>query len=137
MFPPEMIDYSPYHPQKLDVFLCGIVLFTMVIGISPINQRAKKNDKLYKYFANNQSHLLWKGFRLKSNLDVSDEFKNLVEQLLHHNYKCRLNFDEILEHDWITKGKVFESGSEDLKNEMEAIKQIEITYKNKYNLKEV
>jgi len=37
VFPPEMIEYRPYSPLKVDVFLCGLVLFTMVCGMSPIH----------------------------------------------------------------------------------------------------
>lgn len=37
----------------------------MVCGMSPITSKAKKTDKIYKYFANNMSHKLWKALKDK------------------------------------------------------------------------
>lgn len=92
----------------------------MVCGMSPINYRARKNDKLYKYFANNMSHVLWKGLREKRGLNVSEEFKNIIQLMIHYDYKMRPSFNEIMDHVWIRKGDIY--SEEELKEIMESIK---------------
>jgi len=34
---------------------------------------------MYQYFANNMSHKLWKAFKEKKKIEVSEEFKELIE----------------------------------------------------------
>ncbi|KRX10460.1 Protein kinase-like domain [Pseudocohnilembus persalinus] len=117
---PEIIDYKAYVPEKIDVFACGIVLFQLVVGQSPINTKARKTDKIYKYFANNMTHKIWKQLKDKKNLKVSDEFKNLIELMINFNYKQRPTFKQILQHEWFKKGSIYTEQKE-LKQQMQSI----------------
>lgn len=49
---PELFDEnSVVDLEKVDVFACGVTLFSMHMGFSPIMDWAREKDPLYKFFA--------------------------------------------------------------------------------------
>lgn len=50
MAPELFIDNETIDLEKVDVFACGVTLFSMHIGFSPILERAHPRDALFKFF---------------------------------------------------------------------------------------
>lgn len=45
---PEMEEYQPYLPSKLDIFALGVTMFEVVFGFLPFMQKDRCDDRLFK-----------------------------------------------------------------------------------------
>ena len=87
-----------YDGIKNDVFSLGVLLFVITIGEFPFESSTYSDDK-YKFIIKGRFSKFWENF----NIDISDEFKDLINKLLSLNPAKRLTTDEIIKHPWIIK----------------------------------
>jgi serine/threonine protein kinase len=79
---PEMIEGKEYDGTLVDVFSLGVVLFNMVSGHRPFKS-AEQNDSCYTHFWNELPSNYWAYIEeFKPQGFYSDEFKDLINQVL-------------------------------------------------------
>ena len=88
-----------YDGVKNDIFSLGVLLFVITIGVFPFDS-ATYSDEKYKFIIKGRYRQFWEFF---SDVDISEEFKDLINNLLSLNPSKRLSIDEILNHPWILK----------------------------------
>ena len=88
-----------YNGIKNDIFSLGVLLFVITIGEFPF-ESATYSDEKYKFIIKGQYDRFWKYF---NHIDVSDEFKDLINGLIRLNPSKRLTTEEILKHPWLIK----------------------------------
>lgn len=86
---PEMIANKKYNGLQVDVWSCGVILFAMVCGYLPFEDSNTSN--LYKKILSG-SYVL-PPF-------VSDDLKDLLENILCVDPEKRYNITQILAHRW-------------------------------------
>ena len=84
---------------KSDIFSLGVLLFVITVGNFPFI-RPSYSDEKYKYIVKKNYARFWDYF---SYIEISEEFKDLINNLISITPSQRLNLDEILEHPWIKK----------------------------------
>ena len=87
--PPEMLKGKKYNGVYSDIWSCGIILYTMLVGNLPCSE--SKEELLYQ-------NIITHNFYYPENL--SDDAIDLIEHLLKINPEERYNFDEIKVHPW-------------------------------------
>ena len=87
--PPEMLKGKKYNGVYSDIWSCGIILYTMLVGNLPCSE--SKEELLYQ-------NIVTHNFYYPENL--SDDAIDLIEHLLKINPEERYNFDEIKVHPW-------------------------------------
>ena len=87
--PPEMLKGKKYNGIFSDIWSCGIILYTMLIGNLPCSE--SKEELVYQ-------NIITHNFYYPENL--SDDAIDLIEHLLKINPEERYNFDEIKAHPW-------------------------------------
>ena len=87
--PPEMLKGKKYNGIFSDIWSCGIILYTMLVGNLPCSE--SKEELVYQ-------NIITHNFYYPENL--SDDAIDLIEHLLKINPKERYNFDEIKAHPW-------------------------------------
>jgi 5'-AMP-activated protein kinase, catalytic alpha subunit len=96
--PPEIHLNLPYVPAKSDIFAAGYILFTLITGKPPINY-AKVDDYFYNAIMRGNFPRFWlkQTKRLGKNDDYfSDDFKNLINSMLHSDPNKRATLETIL-----------------------------------------
>ena len=88
-----------FNGIKNDIFSLGVLLFVITIGEFPF-ESATYSDEKYKYIIKGRFRQFWEFFNC---VDISEEFKNLINSLISLNPAKRLSIDEILNHPWILK----------------------------------
>ena len=88
-----------YDGIKNDIFSLGVLLFVITIGEFPFESATYSDDK-YKFIIKGRFSKFWENF---NNIDISDEFKDLINRLISLNPSKRLTTDEIIKHPWIIK----------------------------------
>lgn len=91
---PEVVAGIPYNPKLADVWSLGVILFIMLNGIMPFNDK-----HLYKLLKA-QWNKNWE-FQPKVKDIVSPSAKNIVKQILEPDITLRLTVNRILAHDWV------------------------------------
>lgn len=84
---------------KNDIFSLGVLLFVITIGDFPFIN-ASFSDEKYKFIIKKNYERFWEFF---NNIEISDEFKDLINNLIGLNPSQRFTIDQILEHPWIKK----------------------------------
>jgi len=108
---PEMVRGLKYHGAGVDIWSCGIVLYTMVCGYLPFED--DNQEKLFMKIAKGN-------FSIPSH--VSPHCKDLMKSILNTDPSKRFNFSKIKEHTWfkmgfnITKFNIFDSPGLSLKD---------------------
>ena len=87
--PPEMLKGKKYNGICSDIWSCGIILYTMLVGNLPCSD--SKEEIVYQ-------NIITHNFFYPENL--SDDAIDLIEHLLKINPEERYNFDEIKAHPW-------------------------------------
>ena len=87
--PPEMLKGKKYNGIFSDIWSCGIILYTMLVGNLPCSE--SKEELVYQ-------NIITHNFYYPENL--SDDAIDLIEHLLKINPEERYNFDEIKAHPW-------------------------------------
>ena len=84
---------------KSDIFSLGVLLFVITIGNCPF-LNASFSDETYRYIIKKNYERFWEFF---SDIEISEEFKDLINKLININPSQRLDIEQILEHPWIKK----------------------------------
>ena len=91
---PEMVAGKKYDGFKIDVWSSGIILYAMLCGYLPFED--KNNESLFKKI-------------LKCNVDypkfISDEAKSLLNKILVNDLDKRVNIEDIKKHPFFIRGK--------------------------------
>ena len=84
---------------KNDIFSLGVLLFVITVGDFPFGRPNISDDK-YRYIIKKNYNRFWKYF---SNIDISEEFKDLINNLICNTPSQRFDIEQILEHPWMQK----------------------------------
>ena len=93
----------PYVGESVDLFASAVILFTMVSQHPPF-LNADESDLHYRCIAANRSDIFWKEHsKSKPNGEefYSEDFMNLVEQMLEVKPEDRLKMADVLAHPWM------------------------------------
>ena len=88
-----------FNGVKHDIFSLGVLLFVITIGSFPFD-RASYSDEKYRFIVKKNYKRYWEYFNF---VDISEEFKDLINKLICVNPAQRLGLNEILEHPWVRK----------------------------------
>ncbi|KAK0090788.1 hypothetical protein PV325_003808 [Microctonus aethiopoides] len=91
---PEVVSGTPYNPKLADVWSLGIILYIMLNGSMPFDD--KNLTKLLK----DQMSQNWV-FRSRVQKTVSSVAKSIVSHILQPDITRRLTLDRVLSHEWI------------------------------------
>jgi len=120
---PEIIQEQPYNGAAVDLFALGIILFILYTGHPPFNQ-ANPNDSHYKLIVTNRADLFWK-YHCKSHAEgfFTEEFKDLITNMLQYSPNQRLNLVDIIGHPWMAQDvATHEEISQEFANRQQTIK---------------
>ena len=95
---PEIIKYGScnYNGEKYDIFSLGVVLYILVVGKFPFDF-AHFLDKNYRNIVNRDFDEFWK----KCKVNVSDEYKDLINKIFCNDPDLRLSIYDIKNHKWM------------------------------------
>jgi len=98
---PEILAKEPYQGHVVDLFAIAIILFIMYSGHPPF-QAADPKDSYYKLIASNRADLFWKSHETRKQPGFySDEFKDLITNMLQLLPNQRLSMADIVGHPWM------------------------------------
>lgn len=86
---PEMIAGHEYHPSKVDVWSCGVILYAMICGYLPFED--PDTAQLYKKILKGE-------FSLPQ--FVSNESADLLGKILKTDPETRYTAEDIRKHKW-------------------------------------
>ena len=89
-----------YNGYKNDIFSLGVLLFILVVGRFPFNV-CNGSDKRYKLIICKKFEEFWDIFQEKIKYELSNEFKDLVQNLICYNPNERLSLEQIKNHPWL------------------------------------
>ena len=88
---PEVVRYNAYCGYKQEVWSFGILLFTMIFGYSPFQN---KEEILYR-------ELLFNGVKPSLSQCVSEGCKSLLLGCLHRDMNQRYSFENLILSEWL------------------------------------
>ena len=88
-----------YDGIKNDIFSLGVLLFVITIGKFPFEMATYSDDK-YKFIIKGNFAKFWEFFQ---DVEISEEFKDLINSLINITPSKRLSCEEILKHPWLKK----------------------------------
>jgi len=96
---PEILYGHAYNPFQVDVFAAGVILFVLYSGHPPFNE-AHEKDPYYRAFVKDNKKF-W-NFHSTQNKKrhYSEEFKQLLNNMLSIDPKKRASFEEIKNSAW-------------------------------------
>lgn len=95
---PEVLSNISYQPQVADWFAFGVMLFMMYTGSAPFN-RADFSDPFFYCIARGDLDKFWRAhMKHKPAGYFSEEFKDLISNLLAYQPYQRLSATEIVFH---------------------------------------
>ena len=92
--PPEIVNKQKYIPFYSDIWSLGVLLYAMLFGKFPF--KSNKEEKLFELI--NEAKLIF-----PSNIEVSDEAKNLLNKIIVIKPSKRISLEDILNHPWLKK----------------------------------
>jgi serine/threonine protein kinase len=84
---------------KNDIFSLGVLLFVITIGDFPFHKASFSDDR-YRYIIKKNYSRFWEHF---NDIEISEEFKDLINNLICITPSQRFNIEQILEHPWFKK----------------------------------
>lgn len=98
-----------YDATKVDIWACGVILFSMIAGASPytppsfddIHQHQPHHDWWLHKLETHQYDLFWSA-HARNGMIFSYELRDLIQGMLQFNPDKRMNMDDIIKHPWIT-----------------------------------
>ena len=84
---------------KNDIYSLDALLFVITIGEFPYEIASFSDDK-YRYIIKKNYNRFWEYFNV---IEISDEFKDLINGLICITPSQRFNIEQILEHPWLKK----------------------------------
>ena len=115
---PQIFSHNPYNGEKADIFSLGVILFILVTGILGFS-KASKQDLYYRFIMLRFINKYWNTLNdhlANSDINLSDEFKDLYISMVQYNENDRPNIEQILNHHWFDE--INNLNNEDL-NELE------------------
>ena len=88
---PELINGKFYNGASIDIWSCGVILYTLLTGTLPFNE--KQTNKLYQKIRECK-------YILPEN--ISDAAKDLIFRMLQKNPLDRITIPEIKQHKWFS-----------------------------------
>ena len=88
-----------FNAMLNDIFSLGVLLFVITIGEFPFLV-SNFSDERYKNIINGSYNSFWKYY---DHIEISDEFKDLIVNLINNNPSKRLSLDEVIDHPWLKK----------------------------------
>ena len=88
---PELINGKFYNGASIDIWSCGVILYTLLTGCLPFNE--KQTNKLYQKIRECK-------YILPEN--ISDSAKDLIFRMLQKNPLDRITIPEIKQHKWFS-----------------------------------
>lgn len=102
---PEITARQPYMGHVIDLFALGVILFIMYSGHPPFNQAVPK-DPHYKLLVKFRPDMFWRSHEQgKPAGFFTEEFKDLITNMLAHNPSSRLSMADIIGHPWMQTGE--------------------------------
>ena len=96
--PPE-VNKKLYDGKKVDIFSLGVMLLHLITG-KQIFEVYK--ERVHSFIKKRQYEKFWKIIELDNKeIELSPEFKDLVNSMLDYNYKNRPDIKDILNHPWL------------------------------------
>jgi len=92
--PPEMINGSGYHNEKVDVWSLGVLMYEFLVGAAPFEDTPLETQRR-----------IVRG-QMKIPQSVSPEAQDLIRKLLVLQPGQRILIEEIFKHPWIVKNCV-------------------------------
>ena len=89
---PELINGKFYNGASIDIWSCGVILYTLLTGSLPFNEKA--TAKLYQKIKECK-------YRIPEN--VSEPAKDLIFRMLQKDPLDRISIAEIKQHKWFTQ----------------------------------
>ena len=89
---PELISGKYYNGASIDIWSCGVILYTLLTGSLPFNEKA--TAKLYQKIKECK-------YRIPEN--VSEAAKDLIYKMLQKDPLNRISIAEIKQHKWFTQ----------------------------------
>jgi 5'-AMP-activated protein kinase catalytic alpha subunit len=86
---PELINGKYYNGASIDIWSCGVILFTLLTGTLPFYE--KQTNKLYRKIRDCK-------YVIPEN--ISDSAKDLIIRMLQKNPLDRITIPEIKQHKW-------------------------------------
>lgn len=86
-----------YDGIKNDIFSLGVLLFVITIGRFPF-EKSSYSDRKYRLIMNKKYEEFWCYYQ---GYNLTDEFKDLINNLLCYDPSERFTIDEISQHLWI------------------------------------
>ena len=88
-----------YDGKKVDIFSLGVMLLHLITG-KQIFEVYK--ERVHSFIKKRQYEKFWKIIELDNKeIELSPEFKDLVNSMLDYNYKNRPDIIDILNHPWL------------------------------------
>lgn len=91
--PPEIVNKKNYDPFKADVWCLGVCLFVMINKAYPFDKTDRK--KMFE----NQCKRNYK-LREKVEAEVTQDVKDLINELLEPNFVKRIDINRVCNHYW-------------------------------------
>jgi 5'-AMP-activated protein kinase catalytic alpha subunit len=88
---PELINGKFYNGASIDIWSCGVILYTLLTGCLPFNE--KQTNKLYQKIRECK-------YVLPEN--ITDSAKDLIFRMLQKNPLDRITIPEIKQHKWFS-----------------------------------
>lgn len=125
-FPPEVHNNKYCDSMHYDLFALGITLFIIVCGFKPFTA-AKRLDPLYKRIWKGNYDLYWA--ELPTQMEFSDLFKQLINQMLALNPDDRLTIEGIKASKWVNDSEITQEDRLMLRKEFESRKPLVDEYR--------
>ena len=91
---PEVLSSRVGHSYEVDVWSIGVILYTLLIGRPPFETSNVKST--YKWIKMNQ-------YSFPDHVQINPHAIDLITQLLRLEPSSRLNLDQIMKHDFMTR----------------------------------
>ena len=88
---PELINGKYYNGSSIDIWSCGVILYTLLTGSLPFNE--KQTAKLYQKI---------RECRYIIPENISDKAKDLIFRMLQKDPLNRISIAEIKQHKWFS-----------------------------------
>lgn len=98
---PELITKNIYQGHSVDLFALGIILFILYSGHPPFNS-ANPQDPHYRLVAEGKADIFWQQHQKHKKAGFyTEEFKDLITNMLQFNPNSRLSLADIVGHAWM------------------------------------